>query len=206
MRKIFAVVLALALVSIITVSGTATASAKGKHKQPIEFNATLAVQEITGLGANGNSGWSTIELETLAGIGLFDVVEGPAEVSGLYLTAAQSSREQFTSNPLLTPWDTTVTKGKSKGTFHLSVPVIVNHPVYGFIPTAGGETLVVGKYDLKVSTTAECQIYGKGKWKSKAKNSIIEGKGVITVCTNFVPAYGTFVSSVSVTGNAAVAD
>lgn len=206
MRKIFAVVLALALVSVITVSGTATASAKGKKKQPIEFNATLAVQEITALSSNGNSDWSTIELETLAGIGLVNVVEGPAEISNLYLTAAQSSREQFTSNPLLTPWDTSVKKGKSKGTFHLSVPVIVNHPVYGPIPTAGGEVLVVGKYNLKVSSSDACQIEGKGKWKSKAKNSIIEGKGEITVCTNFVPALGTFVSNVSVTGNAAVAD
>ncbi len=206
MRKIFAAVLALTLVSIITVSGTATASAQGKNKQPIEFNATLAVQEITGLSSNGNSGWSSIELETLAGIGLVNVVEGPAEISNLYLTAAQSSREQFTSNPLLTPWDTSVVKGKSKGTFHLSVPVIVNHPVYGPIPTAGGDVLVVGEYDLKVSSSAGCQISGIGNWKSKAKNSIIEGHGEITVCTNFVPAFGTFVSSVSVTGNAAVAD
>jgi hypothetical protein len=174
--------------------------------QAIEFNATLAVQEITGLETNENSGWSTIELETLAGLGLTDVVEGPAEINGLYLTAVQSSHEQFSSNPLLTPWTTTVSKGKSKGTFYLSVPVIIDHPDFGLIPVAGGETLVVGEYDLKVSSIPGCQIYGEGNWKSKASDSIIAGHGEITVCTNFSPAFSTFVSAVSVTGNAAVAD
>ena len=76
-----------------------------------------------------------------------------------------------------------------------------------------GEIQVVGKYQLKVSTNLEdgCQIYGEGKWNSKAKNSIIEGKGKITVCTNWVwinaeAGIGTFFSNVSVTGSAVAVD
>jgi len=203
MTKIFSVVMAIALVGIITVAGTATASAKGKHKQQIEFNATLAVVDILGLETNEHSGWSTIELETLAGVGLVNLVEGPAELTNLYLSAAQSSHEQFTSDFLPAA---NVKKGKSKGTFYLSVPEFVYNPDLDMIVPVPGETLVVGKYDLKVSSTVECQIYGKGKWKSKAKNSIIDGKGSISVCTNFVPAFGTFVTNVSVTGDAALAD
>ena len=44
---------------------------------------------------------------------------------------------------------------------------------------------------------------------AKAKNSAIEGKGVITVCTNWVwlsPTDGTFFSQLTVTGSAAAAD
>jgi len=189
MNKIFAVVLAITLVSIITISGTATASAKGKNKQPIDISSTLFVTGIGDPETNPNSGWSTIESETLAG-GLVTVNAGPEILGTTVITAEQSSHEQFTSDFLPAA---NVKKGKSKGTFYLTSYL-------------GGDPLVVGKYSIKVSSTPECQIYGSGKWKSKAKNSIIDGHGKITVCTNFVPTYGTFVSEVTVTGNAALAD
>jgi len=118
------------------------------------------------------------------------VNEGPAILATTLISAQQSSHEQFTSDFLPAA---NVKKGKSKGQFFLT-------------SYRGGDPLVVGDYDIKVSSIPGCQIYGEGKWKSKAKNSIIDGHGKITVCTNFVPAYGTFVSSVSVTGNAAVVD
>jgi hypothetical protein len=189
MTKIFSIVLALTLVSIITVAGTATASAKGKNKQPIDISAILYVTGISDPETNLNSGWSKIESETLQG-GLITVTAGPAILQTTAISAQQSSHEQFTSTFLPAA---NVKKGKSKGTFYLTSVLT-------------GETLVVGKYDLKVSSTASCQISGEGKWKAKAKNSIIDGKGKISVCTNFVPTAGTFVSSVSVTGNAALVD
>ena len=189
MTKIFSIVLALTLVSIITIAGTATASARGKDRQPIDISAILFVTGISGLETNLHSGWSTIDSETLQG-GLVTVTAGPAILGTTVISAQQSSHEQFTSTFLPAA---NVKKGKSKGTFYLTSAYT-------------DETLVVGKYDLKVSSTPACQISGEGKWKSKAKNSIIDGHGKITVCTNFIPAYGTFVSSVSVTGNAAVVD
>ena len=195
MRKIYSFVLALALVSIITVAGTATASAKGKHKEPIDITATMFVTALTPPVTNDRSGWSTIESETLAG-GLIIVNAGPAILQTTVIKAEQSSREQFTSFDLLNPLDIRAIKGKSKGNFFLTSYL-------------GGDPLVVGKYDLKVSNTPECQIYGKGHWKSKAKNSIVDGHGDITVCTNFDPfsLFGpTFVTTVNITGAAALID
>jgi hypothetical protein len=189
MNKIFTVIFAVALVSIITISGTATASAKGNQKQPIDISATLFVTGISDPETNPNSGWSTIESETLVG-GLVTVNAGPAILGTTVISAQQSSHEQFTSDFLPAA---NVKKGKSKGTFYLTSYL-------------GGDPLVVGQYSIKVSSIPGCQIWGDGKWKSKAKNSIIDGHGKITVCTNFVPAYGTFVSQVTVTGNAALVD
>ena len=146
---------------------------------------------------NNHSGWATIDLETLADAGLISGATGPINLNGLHRTAEQRSHEQFTSAFLTIA---NVEKGKSKGTFYLSPRISA---------TESGTPVVVGDYQLKVSTIDGCQIYGEGKWKSKAKNSTIEGKGVITVCTNWVwlsPTDGTFFSQVTVTGSAAAAD
>ena len=197
MTKLISLVFALALVSVITLAGASTASAKGKNKQAISFQTQLFVTAPPVVGTNPHSGWSTIELEDLAGTGFIDGASGPVDLNGLYLTAQQSSHEQCTSSFLPAA---NVKKGKSKGTFCVTDP-------------GTGEIQVVGKYQLKVSTNLEdgCQIYGEGKWKSKAKNSIIEGKGKITVCTNWVwinaeAGIGTFFSNVSVTGSAVAVD
>jgi hypothetical protein len=198
MTKLFSLVLALALVSIITIAGTATASAKGKKGEEINFSTVLYVTALPEVETNTHSGWSTIDLETLAGTGLLSNATGPIDLNGLYITAEQSSHEQFT-NPVFLP-ATNVKKGKSKGTFYLSPPISA---------TEFGAPVVVGNYQLKVSTIEGCQIYGEGKWKSKAKNSAIEGKGEITVCTNWVwlsATEGTFFSLVNVTGSAVAAD
>lgn len=192
MTKIFSIVLALALVSIITLAGSATVSAKGKDKEPIKLLATMFVTAPIVPVTNEHSGWSTIDSETLAG-GLISVVDGPAILGTTFITSEQSSHEQFTSFDLAFPLDIKAIRGKSKGTFYLTSGIT-------------GGTLVVGDYDLKVSNKAGCQIWGEGKWKAKAKDSIIAGHGEISVCTNFVPAYGTFVASVTVTGNAALID
>ena len=146
---------------------------------------------------NNRSGWATIDLETLADAGLISGATGPINLNGLYRTAEQSSHEQFTSAFLPIA---NVEKGKSKGTFYLSPRISA---------TESGTPVVVGDYQLKVSTIDGCQIYGEGKWKSKAKNSATEGKGVSTVCINWVwlsPTDGTFFSQATVTGSAAAAD
>jgi len=147
MTKIFSLVMALALVSIITIAGTATASAKGKHKEAVAFTTTLYVTAEPVVDTNLMSGWSTIDLETLAGTGLLSGATGPIELNGLYLTAQQSSHEQFTDTFLPAA---NVKKGKSKGTFYLSNP-------------STGAPVVIGDYQLKVSTNDFCQIYGEGK-------------------------------------------
>lgn len=185
----------LALVSVITVVGTDTASAKGKDKQAIDLAATLFVTGLTPPETNLHSGWSTIESETLQGNALITVNAGPVILGSTVISAEQSSHEQFTSFDLSTA---NVKKGKSKGTFYLTSAFT-------------GDVLVVGKYDLKVSSSDGCQISGEGKWKSKAKNSIIAGHGSITVCTNWVvfgpgPNDATFITNVSVTGAAALVD
>jgi len=188
-------VLIAALVAVIALVGvTGTASAKGKDRQPIAFDTSLAVVAINGVETNPNSGWTTIDEEILQGLGLINVSAGPAELNGLILTGRQSTKEQFTSEFLPIA---NVKRGKAKGQFQLS--------------NLAGEVQVNGKYKMKVSSTDACQIYGEGKWKSKAKNSIIDGKGEITVCTNFVvtgegPLGGFFLTQVSVTGNAALVD
>lgn len=203
MTKIISLVLALALVSIITIAGTANASAKGKPGESINFSTQLYVTAFPEVDTNINSGWSTIDVETLAGTGLITGASGPINLDGLYLTAVQSSHEQFTTGFLPAA---NVIKGKSKGTFYLSQPITATE----FAPP-----VVIGDYQLKVSTNLEkgCNIYGEGKWKSKAKNSAIEGQGTITVCTNWAwtdlganPPEGTFFSQVDVTGTAVVAD
>ena len=195
MTKIISVLMILALVSIITVIGTDTASAKAKDKQAIDLAATLFVTGLTPPETNLHSGWSTIETETLQGNALITVNAGPAILGSTVISAEQSSHEQFTSFNLSTA---NVIKGKSKGTFYLTSAFT-------------GDILVVGKYDLKVSSSDGCQISGEGKWKSKAKNSIIAGHGRISVCTNWVvfgpgPNDATFVTNVSVTGAAALVD
>ncbi|MEE8046309.1 MAG: hypothetical protein V3T49_05660 [Dehalococcoidia bacterium] len=185
MKKIFSLVLVLALVSIITVAGTATASAGGKHKDQINLTAELIVIGIEGVETD-EKGWTTIAAETLAPLAPIEA-EGWASLDGLYLSAVQSSREKF-SEPL--PFGV-AEKGKSTGTFYMST-------------TPGGDVRVVGEYNLKLSHSDACQILGQGKWK--AVDGIIDGKGKITTCTNFVPAFGTFVSTVTVTGKAALLD
>lgn len=196
MKKIFSMVLALTLISIISIAGTATASAKGKDKQPIDLSATLYVTSLTPPETNLNSGWSTIDLETLQATDLITLNEGPAILGTTVISAEQKSHEQFTSFNL---YEAKAKKGKSKGKFYLTSAFT-------------GETLVVGKYDLKVSSSDECQISGEGKWKSKAKNSIIAGHGKISVCTNWIwfgpsPEFGgTFQTDVIVTGSAALVD
>jgi hypothetical protein len=155
--------------------------------------------EFPDVKTNPKSGLSTIDLETLAGTGLLSEATGPILLNGLYLTARQSSHEQFTDTFLP---DANVKKGKSKGTFCLSPPISA---------TEFGAPVVVGDYQLKVSTIDGCQIHGEGKWKSKAKDSAIAGKGEITVCTNWAwtdpeNGVGTFFSLVTVTGSAAAAD
>jgi hypothetical protein len=192
MTKIFSLVLALALVTVISIAAADTASAKGKRGIPINVETYLAVAAIEGLETNLHSGWSTIEKESLVGLGLIDVIEGPAELNWRVLSAEQSSHEQFTAFDLS---QANVTKGKSKGTFYMT-------SVIGGAP-------IVGSYDLKVSSINGCQIYGEGKWKSKAKNSLIDGKGKITVCTNWDPNFlpqPTFVTFVTITGQVAVVD
>lgn len=195
MKKIISLALALTLVSIVTFAGAATAAAKGSEKQPIDISATLFVTAEPVIETNYNSGWSTIDSETLAG-GLITVDAGPAVLGTTFITAEQSTHEQFTSTFLPA---TNVVKGKSKGQFNL-------------ISAVTGETIVVGDYDLKVSSIDGCQIYGEGNWKSKAKNSIIAGHGDISVCTNWIwftedPIDGgTFMTNVSVTGSAALVD
>ena len=189
--------------SIITIAGTATASAKGKKGELIDFSTVLYVTAFPNVETNLNSGWSTIDVETLAGTGVIADAAGPINLDGLYLTAVQSSHEQFTSGFLPAA---NVIKGKSKGTFYLSQPISATE----FAPP-----VVIGDYQLKVSTNLDegCNIYGEGKWKSKAKNSAIEGKGTITVCTNWAWTHaegedpeGTFFSQVTVTGTAVAAD
>lgn len=196
MTKILSLVLALALVSIITIAGTASASAKGKHQDPIILTTALAVFSIEGDETNLKSGWTKIEKETLIPAGQISTPEWPL-LDGLFLSAVQSSHEKFDA-PL--PFGN-VTKGKSKGEFYMS-------PAVGF--TALGHVLgapvVIGEYQLKLSSSEFCQIQGEGKWKSKAKNSSIDGKGNISVCTNFVPAAETFITVVTVTGSAAQVD
>lgn len=201
MKNILSLVLALALVSIITVAGTATASAKGKKGEAISFSTELYVTAFPDVQTNLKSGWSTIDVETLAGTELLSGTSGPIDLDGLYLTAVQSSHEQFTSEYLPIA---NVIKGKSKGTFYLSQPIST---------TEFGAPVVIGDYQLKVSTNLEegCQIYGEGKWKSKAKSSAIEGKGTITVCTNWAwtnveQTEGTFFSQVNVEGTAVAVD
>ena len=190
MNKIFAIVLALVLVGAVTTANTTTASAKGNPKQAIDIEATLFVTGINGLETHPKSGWSTIAEETLQAAAPVTVNAGPAILGTTVISAKQKSREQFTSVflPLAN-----VKKGHSKGKFLLTSAIT-------------GDQLVVGKYKIKVSSTDDCQIFGKGHWKAKAKNSIIDGHGDITVCTNFDPFYGTFVSNVSVTGKAALVD
>jgi len=195
MKKIFLLVLTITVVSIMTITGAATASAKGHNQQPIDLSATIFVTAIDGLETNLHSGWSTIEAESLEG-GLITVTEGPAVLQTTYITAEQSSREQFTSFNL---YEANVIKGRSDGQFKL---------ISGFT----NEVLVLGDYDLKVSSIPGCQIYGEGNWISKAKSSIIAGHGDITVCTNWIwftpdPQYGgTFMTNVSVTGSASLVD
>ena len=111
----------------------------------------------------------------------------------LALSAEQSSHEQF-DNPVL-PF-ANVSKGKSKGTFYMS-------------DFAGG-VQVVGNYQIKLSNSVDCQILGSGSWK--AVDGIIDGKGDIEVCTNWVwdfsipDTFGYFQTDVSVTGSAALLD
>lgn len=183
--------------SVLTIASGNTASAKGKKGEPVNFSTQLYVTAFPEVGTNNHPGWATIDLETLADTGLICGAADPINLNGLYLTAEQSSHGQFTSAFLPIA---NVEKGKSKGTFYLSPPISA---------TESGTPVVVGDYQVKVSTIDGCQIYGEGKWKSKAKNSAIEGKGVITVCTNWVwlsPTGGTFFSQVTVTGSAAAAD
>jgi hypothetical protein len=183
-------------VSIITIAGTATASAKGKHKEPISITTALAVFSIEGDETNYHSSWTTIEKETLVPAGQNSAPEWPL-LDGLFLSAVQSSHEQFDA-PI--PFGS-VTKGKSKGQFYMS-------PAVGFTALGPvlGAPVVIGEYQLKLSSSELCQIKGEGKWKFKAKNSGIDGKGDISVCTNFVPAAGTFIAVVTVTGSAAQVD
>ena len=182
--------------SIITIAGTATASAKGKHKEPISITTALAVFSIEGDETNYHSSWTTIEKETLVPAGQNSAPEWPL-LDGLFLSAVQSSHEQFDA-PI--PFGS-VTKGKSKDQFYMS-------PTVGFTALGPvlGAPVVIGEYQLKLSSSELCQIKGEGKWKFKAKNSGIDGKGDISVCTNFVPAAGTFIAVVTVTGSAAQVD
>lgn len=209
MKRIFSLVLALVLVSVISLAGVNTASAKGKDKQPINIQSVIVVAGIDIESNNPDSGWTKIALETLVppSYPAFEpnvfVIDGPADLTGSVLTAQQSSHEQFSQSDLFST-EVVVLKGKSKGTF--------------FMSTTARETLVVGDYKLKLSNIPPltideyplgCQVFGQGKWKSKAKNSIIEGGGDITVCTNFNPyagPQGTFVTQVSVTGSARFLD
>jgi hypothetical protein len=198
MIRIFSLVLTLALVSIITIAGTDTASTKGKKGELISFSTVVYVTALPDVTTNSHSGWSTIDLETLAGTGLLSGATGPIDLNGLYITAEQSSHEQFT-NPTFLP-ATNVKKGKSKGTFYLSPPINA---------TEFGAPVVVGEYQLKVSAIDGCQIYGEGKWKSKAKNRAIDGEGEITVCTNWFwlsATEGTFFSQITVTGSGVAVD
>ena len=184
-------VLIAAFIAVIALVGvTGTASAKGKDRQPIAFDTLVAVAGIHGVETNLRSGWTTIDREDLQGLGLINVTAGPAELGGLVLSGHQGTREQFTG-PL--PF-ASVVKGKAFGQFTLT-------------NVFTGDVAVVGDYDLlHISSAPGCQIYAEGKWITKAKNSVIEGHGDISVCTNFVPGIGTFLTQVSVSGNAALVD
>lgn len=188
--KRISVLIAAFIAVVALVSVTSTVSAKGVDRELIAFSSSVAVTGIHGMDTNLHSGWTTIEREDLQGLGLINVTAGPAELGGLVLTGHQTTREQFTG-PL--PF-ASVVKGKAFGEFTLT-------------NVFTGEVAVVGDYDLiHISSAPGCQIYGEGKWITKAKNSIIEGHGDISVCTNFMPAYGTFLTQVSVSGNAALVD
>ncbi len=189
MTKIFSVLMILALVSIITVIGTDAASAKGKDRQAINLVSALAVtgfEDITTVP----SGLTTIDGESLIGLGDVYVIEGPVELQGMSIFAEQGSHELFTS---LDFSETRVRAGESAGTFVMD----------------GDAGQVRGDYNLSVSTSDECQILGQGTWGSKAKDSTLAGNGDINVCTNYMeiaPGISTFVAQVSVTGSAVLVD
>jgi hypothetical protein len=96
MTKFYSLVLALALVTVLTIASANTASAKGKKGEPINFSTVLYMTEFPDVKTNPKSGLSTIDLETLAGTGLLSEATGHIPLNGLYLTARQSSHEQFT--------------------------------------------------------------------------------------------------------------
>ena len=181
----------LALVSVITVSSTVAASAKGKDRQATNLQAALAVTGFDDI-TTVPSGLTTIDGESLTGLGLVNVIEGPAELQFMLISAEQGSHELFTS---LDFSETRARAGESAGTFVMDSLV--------------GAGQVRGDYHLAVSTSDECQILGRGTWVSKAKDSILAGNGDINVCTNYVeifPGFSTFVAQVSVTGSAAIVD
>jgi hypothetical protein len=188
MTKIISLVLALAVVSVLMIASVDTASAQGKKGSPISFSTFLLVTGFESIDTNTKSGWTTIKGETLQGPAPLDV-DGLDALDGFYISAEQSSKEKFSTPDI---FSATVSEGKSKGKFFLTNP-------------ATGDQ-VIGKYDLKLSSSVDCHILGKGKWNSKGSTSIIHGKGEISVCTNFVAAHGTFLTTVSMTGSAVLLD
>ncbi|MDA0595578.1 MAG: hypothetical protein O2921_00145 [Chloroflexi bacterium] len=189
MTKVFSLLMVLALVGVITAVSTVAASAKGKDRQAINLQAALAVtgfEDITSVP----SGLTTIDGESLTGLGDVFVIEGPVELQGMSISAEQGSHELFTSPDFS---QTRVRAGESAGTFVMN----------------GDAGQVRGDYHLSVSTSDECQILGRGTWVSKAKDSILAGNGDINVCTNYMeiaPGITTFVAQVFVTGSAVLVD
>ena len=186
MTKIISLVLALAVVSVLMFASADSASAKGKKGSPISFSTALFVTGFESITPTGKKGWVKIEGETLASPFPIDV-DGLVGLDNLYISAVQSSHEQFSSPDI---FSAVVLKGKSKGTFYLASP------------TAGVQ--VVGEYKLKLSNSEDCDILGEGKWK--AVDGIIDGKGEITVCTNYNDYYETFLTMVTITGSAVLLD
>ena len=68
----------------------------------------------------------------------------------------------------------------------------------------GGSVQVVGEYKLKLSNSDDCQILGTGKWKTV--DGIIDGRGEISVCTNYNPDFYTYIAVATMTGNVALID
>jgi hypothetical protein len=186
MTKIISLVLTLAVVSVLMFASADTASAKGKKGSPISFSTFLLVTGFESITPTGKRGWTTIEGESLQGPIPIDV-DGLDALDGLYLSAVQSSHEQFSSPDI---FSAVVLKGKSKGTFYLASP------------TAGVQ--IVGEYELKLSNSEDCDILGEGTWK--AVDGIIDGKGKISVCTNYDDYFETFLTTVSLTGSAVLLD
>ncbi len=186
-KILLAIVLTITVATFASVGAASPVSAHDDDDQSIHIQSVLAVTAIEGFSINPETGWARIDRETLQGLSLISVIEGPAELDGLILSAEQRSRERF-STPDITA--ATALEGRSYGTFSMSVP--------------GGRAVVTGEYELEISNSASCQIYGRGEWETK--HGIIDGEGEIEVCTNWVNDFETFVTFVTITGSAELDD
>lgn len=174
-RRAFLIVMVLAALVLVPAAALAA--------RPAPFNAagTIAVTGFSSPDANGASGRVRIESESLASIA--PLVSDSEILNGKVLVASQKSNELFDGPDLTTA---VALDGTAAGTFLVMDP-------------STQAVVASGRYQNSISNVAGCQVFNEGHWSTTQQG--LQGRGTVTACLNFLVNAGTFIGTITFTGN-----